>query len=82
MVHANKSYVELMDWLYVQCGQIAPGDLMQNQEEIQATYNVKNPIDILFYQIDTGQESAVAGTSPFSDRQLAEMGVANFLSTQ
>ena len=55
---------------------------MQNQEEIQATYNVKNPIDILFYQIDTGQESAVAGTSPFSDRQLAEMGVAKFLSTQ
>ena len=32
MSYSNKSFVELMDWLYVLYGQIMPGYLMQNQE--------------------------------------------------
>ena len=55
MGYANKSFVDLMDWMYVRYGQITPGEKMQNQEEMQATYNVKDPINILFYQIETGQ---------------------------
>ena len=39
MGYANKSFIDLMDWLYVRYGQITPGDLMQNQKDIQATYN-------------------------------------------
>ena len=43
---------------------------MRNQEEIQATYNVEDPIDILFGQIETGQEFYVAGNSQFSYWQI------------
>ena len=34
--YANKSFVELMDWIYVRYEQIIPRDLMRNQDEIQA----------------------------------------------
>ena len=55
---------------------------MQNQEDMQGMYNVEDPINILFDQIDTGQEFAVEGNSPFSDWQLVDMGVAKSLATQ
>ena len=55
---------------------------MQNKEEIQATYNVKYPIEILFNQIEKVQQFTVAGNSPFYDRQLTEMGVTKILATQ
>ena len=47
---------------------------MSNRDEMQATYSVKHPIEILFDQMETGQEFAIAGNSPFSDRQLADIG--------
>ena len=68
MGYANKSFVELMDWLYVRYDQIMPGYLMQNQENMKATYDVKDPIHILFDQIEMGYKFAVAGNPPFSDR--------------
>ena len=34
--YANKSFVELMDWIYVRYEQIIPRDLIRNQDEIQA----------------------------------------------
>ena len=71
-----------MDWIYVQYSQITPGDTMQNQEDMQGTYNAEDPIDVLFDQIDMEQEFAVAGNSPFSDQQLADMGVTNIMATQ
>ena len=37
---AKKSFVELMEWLYVRYGKIMPGEIMQNQDKMQATYNV------------------------------------------
>ena len=46
--YTNKSLVELMDWLFMWYGQITPGDLMQNLEEMQVMYNVEYTIDILF----------------------------------
>ena len=55
---------------------------MQNQEEMQGTYNVEDPFDILFDQIEMEQKFAVAGNSPFSDQQLADMGVTNIMATQ
>ena len=51
MGYTNKSFVKLMDWLYVQYGHITPGDLVRNQEEMQATYRVDDPTDILSEQI-------------------------------
>ena len=73
MGYANKSFIDLMDWLYVRYGQITPGDLMQNQKDIQATYNTQDPIKTPFDKIKTGKEFAVAGNSPFFDQQLADM---------
>ena len=55
---------------------------MQNQEDMQGMYNVEDPINILFDQIDTGQEFAVEGNSPFSDWQLVDMVVANIMALQ
>ena len=38
--YEKKSFIEFMDWLYVWYDQIKPGDLMVNQEEMKAKYNV------------------------------------------
>ena len=39
-------------------------------------------IEILFDQIETGQEFAIAGNSHFTDRQLADMGIYQTPVTQ
>ena len=82
MGYTNKYFVKLMNWMYVRYGQIKPGDLIRNHEQIQVTYNVEDTIEILFDQIETGQKIAVVGTSPFSDSHIADMGVAKILVTQ
>ena len=46
--YANKSFIDLMNWLYVRYGQITPGDHMWDQEYMEAKYNVEDSIDILF----------------------------------
>ena len=55
---------------------------MKNQDKMQAIYNIKDPIEILFNQMYTGQEFTIAGNYPFSDRHLEEMGVFKILATQ
>ena len=45
-------------------------------------YNVEDLIEILFDKLYMGQEFSVAGKSPCSDHQLANMGVAKMLETQ
>ena len=75
----KKDFFELMDWLYVQYVPITPLHLIQNQEEMQATYNIKDPIKILFDQIKMGQDFYIPGNSPFSDHYLADMGVKKIL---
>ena len=82
MGYANKSFVELRDWMYVQYEKITPGDLMWNQENMKSMYNINELIEILLDQMEMGQESTISGNSPFSDRQLADMGVAKILATQ
>ena len=48
MGYAYNSFVELMNWLCIIYVKIMPGYLMQNQDEMQATYNTEDPINILF----------------------------------
>ena len=55
---------------------------MKDQDDMQVTYNVKYSIEILFRQMETGQEFLIAWNSPFSYRQLADMSVAKNLATQ
>ena len=54
MGYTNKPFVDLMDWLYVWYRQITPGYLIRNQDKMQATSNVKERIEILFLQMETG----------------------------
>ena len=54
--YANKYFVEMMNWIYDRYGQITPGDLMNNQNEIQATYNIGDLIEIMFDQMYKVQE--------------------------
>ena len=82
MGYPNKYSVELMYWIYVRYVKIMTVDLMKNQDRIQSTYNVDDLIEILFDQMEMGQEFSIAGNYPFSDRQMAEMGVAKILTTQ
>ena len=35
--YANKKFVELMDWLYICYGKINTGELMNNQDTMQAS---------------------------------------------
>ena len=55
MVYANKYFMELRACLYGWYRQITPGDLTSNQDKIQATYNVEEPVEILFNHMKTGQ---------------------------
>ena len=71
-----------MDWIYVRYVQITPRDLMRNQDKIQATYKAEELIEILFNQMETGQEFTMTRNTPFSERNLVDMGVDKILSTQ
>ena len=51
----KKSFVDLMDWLYVWYGQIKPGYLIPNQDNMKAMYNVKDLLEIMFDHMETGQ---------------------------
>ena len=82
MVYAKMSFVEFMDCLYLRYGHITPGDLMRNKEDMQGTYNAEDPINIMFDQIDIGQEFAVERNSQFSDWQLVDMGVTKIMALQ
>ena len=82
MGYANRAFVKMVRWLYVRCFQITPGHHMRNQEDIEGTYNVKDPINIFFDQIDMVQELSVAGNVPFSNWKLADTGVEKILETQ
>ena len=55
---------------------------MNDQDTIQESYHVKETIEILFDQIETGQEFVIAVNLPFYDRQLADMFIAQILSMQ
>ena len=82
MNYAKILFVKLMDWICVRCDQITPGDLMKNQDKMQATYNIKFPIEILFDQMEMGQEFAITGNYPFYDQHLADMGITQIFATQ
>ena len=49
---------------------------------MQAMYNVKDPIEIMFDQMDIGQEFEIAGNLPFSGRHLVDMGVTKIFATR
>ena len=48
---------------------------------MQATFKVKYPREILFDQIDTGQEFVIAINSPFFEMSSLDMGVTKILAT-
>ena len=49
---------------------------------MKAIYNVEDLIDIMFNQMETGQEFKIAENSPFYDQQLLEMGIERILVIQ
>ena len=82
MGYSRNTFVELMGFVYIRYRKITPGDLMKNQDTMQAFYHVEDPIEIIFGQIKTGQEFAISGNPPFSDRHFADMGIAQILAMQ
>ena len=59
---ANKTLVEQMNWLYTRYGKIRLRDLMKNQDKMQTSYHVEEVIEIIFDEINTGQEFLIAVT--------------------
>ena len=55
---------------------------MKNQYTIQALYHMEDPIEILFDQIEMVQFFIIKVNYPFTDRQFADMGIAQILETQ
>ena len=49
---------------------------------MQTAYHIEETIETIFDQIETGQESAIVGNSPFSDCQLSNMGITQILEMQ
>ena len=49
---------------------------MKDQNKIQESYHVKETIEILFDQIKTGQEFAIAGKYCFTDCQISDTGIS------
>ena len=82
MRYTNKMFVELTDWIYIHYGKITPGEIMNNQDTTQASNYVEELTEILFNQIETGQEFKIDGNPPFNKNQLAYMGIAQILSMQ
>ena len=62
MGFAKNTLVEQMDWLYTCYGKITLRDLMKNQDKMQTSYHVEEAIEILFDEINTGQEFLIAVT--------------------
>ena len=60
MRYADKSFVELMEWLYVWYVQIMPRGLKRNQYKMQVKYNAEYPIETFFDQMEMGQEFTIA----------------------
>ena len=82
MGYANKYFLELMGWLYIRYVQKRPKELMINQDEIQVTYNFKDPIEILFDQLEMGQKHANAVNLTFSYQKMAYTSAAKIFATQ
>ena len=82
MGYVNKMFVEIIDWLYIRYLHITPIDLMKKQYTVQEFNHAEELIEILFDQIEMRQEFAITGNSPFGDRQIAKMGIAQILATQ
>ena len=55
---------------------------MKNQDTMKTSHHVKEPIEIFFNQIETGQEFEIAVNSPFSNCEIADMGITQILETQ
>ena len=55
---------------------------MKNQYTIQALYHMEDPIEILFNQIEMLPLFIIKVNYPFTDRQFADIGIAQILATQ
>ena len=71
-----------MEWIYVRYGGILPRGLKMKQDKMQATYNTKYSIEIMFNQMEMGQEFAIAGNLPSFNRKMSDMGVARSFLAQ
>ena len=48
---------------------------------MKAAYYVKDPIEIIFNQIELGKELIITGDYPFSNDHVTEMGITHILDT-
>ena len=62
--------MQILTHLYDNYGQISNLDLDGNEHNMKKKYDLDQPIDVLFHQIEAAEEYAATGNSPFTARQI------------
>jgi hypothetical protein len=75
--YANCTSLQLLTHLLIYYAMIAPTELTQNYERLNAPYDPNQPIETLFQQIQDAQAFAVAGGQPYGAAMI--VNVANTL---
>ena len=68
--YTSVSTMNIITHLYDTYGQISDLDIDENERKMKQRYDPNQPIDVLFKQIESAEEYATTGNSPFTARQI------------
>ena len=68
--YTNVTTKEMLAHLYLAYVKISDGDLEENDKQIRADYNVNQPMEVLFEQIDDSVDIAVTANNPYLAEQV------------
>ena len=78
----QRTALDVMTSLFQDFGRVTAIDIENNDKRMRREYNVDDPIEILFKQVDDAQKFAVACQNPHSNAQLVQCGEVHILRTQ
>jgi hypothetical protein len=79
--YANVSVLDLLLHLGATYGHITPAELASNCNPMITPYDMQDPVETLFYQIDKGVHLAEAGQHPYNDAQYVNIAFILIFNT-
>jgi hypothetical protein len=79
--YANCTSLQLLTHLLTYYSMIAPTELTQNYERLNAPYDPNQPIEMLFQQVQDARSFAVAGGQPYSAAMIVNVAYTLVLNT-
>jgi hypothetical protein len=79
--YANYTSIQLLTHLLTYYAMIAPTELTQNYEHLNAPYNPNQPIETLFQQIQDARALAVAGRQPYGAAMIVNVAYTLVFNT-